>query len=51
MKPKRYSYSGEKKPIENPIDSLARISILEIKVANLASHEISRTPSSHSSTV
>lgn len=52
MKPKRYPYSGKiKKPIEVSIDLLTRISALEIKTANLASHEIFRIPSSRSSTV
>lgn len=52
MKPKRYTYSGKrKKPIEVSIDLLTRISALEVKAANLASHEIFRIPSSHSSTV
>mgnify|MGYP000982182846 CR=1 FL=1 len=51
MKPKRYPYSGEKKPIEVSIDLLTRISALEAKTANLASHEIFRNPSSRSSTV
>lgn len=52
MKPNRYPYSGErKKPIEQPIDLLTRISILESQVINLANHEISKIPSSRSSTV
>lgn len=52
MKPKRYPYSGtRKKPIEVSIDLLTRISALEAKTTNLASHEIFRNPSSRSSTV
>lgn len=52
MKPNRYPYSGEvKKPIGQPIDLLTRISILESQVINLANHEMSKIPSSRSSTV
>lgn len=51
MKPKRYPYSGEKKPIENSIDSLTRICRLESQVTSLANHEIFKIPSSRSSTV
>ena len=51
MKPKRYPYSGEKKPIGQSIDSLTRICRLESQVISLANHEIFKIPSSRSSTV
>jgi hypothetical protein len=52
MKPKRYPYSGKrKKPIEQPTSLLTRISILESQVINLANHEMSKIPSSRSSTI
>lgn len=52
MRPKRYPYSGKrKKPIGQSIDLLTRISILESQVINLANHEMSKIPSSRSSTV
>ena len=52
MKPNRYPYSGKvKKPIEQPIDLLTRICRLESQVINLANHEMSKIPSSRSSTL
>lgn len=52
MKPKRYPYSGKrKKPIGESIDLLKRISRLESQVISLANHEISKIPSSRSSTI
>ena len=52
MKPNRYPYSGKrKKPIEQSTGLLTRISILESKVINLANHEMSKIPSSRSSTI
>lgn len=52
MKPKRYPYSGKrKKPIEQPIDLLARLFRLESQVISLANHEMFKMPSSRSSIV
>ena len=52
MRPKRYPYSGErKKPIEQAIDLLTRISRLESQVISIANHEMFKIPSSRSSTV
>lgn len=51
MKPKRYPYSGEKKPIGQSIDLPKRIIRLESQVISLANHEIFKIPSSRSLTV
>lgn len=51
MRPRRYPYSGKrKKPIEQAIDLLERISRLESQVISLANHEMFKIPSSRSST-